>query len=185
MATSAIDLRRWTRREYERMAAAGFFAPEERVELIDGIIYNKMPQSSFHATSVQLAQERLRALFATGHTIRVQMPLALGPDSQPEPDVAVVAGNPRDFSRCHPTTAVLVVEVADASLVHDRQRKAPLYARAGIPEYWLLILPQKSLDLYRAPTPTGYTVRQRLGRADQITPLDSDGPAIAVADLLP
>jgi Uma2 family endonuclease len=185
MATSAIDLRRWTRQEYERMAEAGFFAPEERVELIDGIIYNKMPQSSFHATSVQLVQERLRAIFATGHTIRVQMPLALDPDAQPEPDIAVVAGSPRDFSRCHPTTAVLVVEVADASLVHDRQRKAPLYARAGIPEYWMLVLPHKALDLYRMPSPTGYIVRRRLGCDDQLAPLDHPGPAIRVADLLP
>jgi Uma2 family endonuclease len=185
MATSALDLHRWTRQDYERMAEAGFFGPEERVELVDGVIYDMTPQSSFHATGVQLAQDGLRTLFAAGYTIRVQMPLALGPDSLPEPDVAVVAGSARDYRGSHPTTAVLVVEVADASLLHDRQRKATLYARAGLPEYWLLDLRAGALDVLREPSPAGYAVCRRLGRGDHVAPVGHPGPGIAVADLLP
>jgi len=88
----------------------------------------------------------LSRIFGDGWDVRGQMPLALGDDSEPEPDVAVVAGSPRDYRDAHPTTAALIVEVADASVAYDRKRKAPLYARAGIPEFWLLVLSEEKLE---------------------------------------
>jgi Uma2 family endonuclease len=137
MATATIDTRRWTREEYERLVEQGFFHPEERLELVEGVIYEMTPQSSFHATGVRAVHLALESVFAQGYDVRPQLPLAVGDDSEPEPDIAVVQGAWQDYSHSHPFTAVLVVEVADSSLLHDRKRKTRLYAQAGIPEYWI------------------------------------------------
>jgi Putative restriction endonuclease len=138
MALAHVEEHRWTRRDYERLAAQGFFRPGQRVELIEGVIYDRAPQNSHHSTAFRLAQEALRTVFPpeAGYEIRGQLPLALGEDSEPEPDLAVVTGGIRDYLHHHPTTALLVVEIADSSLLHDRKRKIPLYARSGIPEAW-------------------------------------------------
>lgn len=184
MAVAAIDFHRWTRKEYEQMAASGFFPPEARVELIEGLVYDMTPQSSGHTTSVHLAAAALRPAFPDRY-FRIQSPLALGERSAPEPDVAVVAGSPRDYRDDHPATALLVVEVADASLLHDRQRKLPLYASAGIPETWILNFRQKALEVYRDPADGVYRSRILLRAGDSVSPLAGSGLSIAVADLLP
>ena len=128
----AIGLRRWSRNEYEAMIAAGLFAPGERVELIDGEILTVTPQGSLHATAVRLAEDALRVSFGPGFDVRAQLPLSCDAHSLPEPDLAVVSGQPRDFRDSHPITAVLIVEIADTTLEYDRQRKGRIYARAGI-----------------------------------------------------
>jgi Uma2 family endonuclease len=186
MSIAAVETHRWTREEYERMAAAGLFPPDQRVELIEGVVYDMTPQSSFHATAVRLVEEALRSIFSKGYDIRAQMPLVLDPDSEPEPDLAVVQGTVRDFRDAHPTTAVLVVEVADSSLGHDRRRKAPLYARHGIPELWVIDLRGESIQVYREPAGTAYRSVAILGRTDSVRPLAAPpGAPIAVSDLLP
>src|SRR5215213_4175153 len=171
MATATIDLRRWTREEYERLVEEGFFHPEERLELVDGVIYEMTPQSSDHATGIRFIQRALRSLDGEGLDLRCQLPLALGLDSEPEPDLAVVPGDPEDYRDAHPTTAVLVVEVADSSLLHDRKRKTSLYARAGIPEYWILNLTRSCLEVFRDPQDGAYTSRTVLRDGDSISPL--------------
>jgi len=95
------------------MIEAGIFGPEERVELIEGEIVEMSPEDPAHSVGIQLAAEALRLAFGTGFHIRVQLPMALD-DSEPEPDVAVVRGSIRDFRDSHPSTAVLIVEVADS-----------------------------------------------------------------------
>ena len=127
MSSPAVEVRHWARQEYESMAAAGIFHPEERLELIGGEILRMTPQGSEHATAIRLAEEQLRT--ALGFDVRVQMPLALAPDSAPEPDLAVVVGAPRDYREAHPQSAVLIVEVSDATLSFDRERKARLLCR--------------------------------------------------------
>ena len=134
----AVQPRRWTRQEYEQLGELGVLGPEEHVELIGGEIVQVPPQQTRHATGVYLAQVALSAVFRAGFLVRVQLPLALGQYSEPEPDVAVVAGRPRDFVVDHPTSALLVVEIAEATLSFDRNTKASLYAAAGIPEYWIV-----------------------------------------------
>jgi Uma2 family endonuclease len=173
MALADIEAHRWTRREYERLAARGFFPPGKRVELIEGVIYDMSPQNSLHATAVRLANEALRVAFppTAGFEIRSQLPLALSEDSEPEPDLAVVHGSIRDFRDDHPTTALLVVEVADSSLLHDRKRKLPLYARSGIPEAWLLNLVRRELEIYRDPVDGAYQTRIVLRVGDTVSPL--------------
>src|SRR5262245_14333663 len=104
------------------MGEAGVFQPGERVELIDGEILEMAPQKSRHAAAVTLVGDALRIAYGSGFHLRIQLPLALDPYSEPEPDVAVIVGSPRDYRDSHPTSAVLVVEVADTSLEHDRKR---------------------------------------------------------------
>src|SRR5437867_4329816 len=105
-----LQVRRWTRQEYDRMVEAGVLAPGERAELIDGEVLAMTPQGSLHATAVRLAEEALRAAFGAGYDIRVQMPLALDPSSEPEPDVAVVRGSPRDYRDAHPAPGPVAAE---------------------------------------------------------------------------
>jgi Uma2 family endonuclease len=185
MVTTTVENRRFTREEYERLVEQGYFHPEERVELVDGLLYEKTPQSSFHATGVQGSQEALRTVFSEGYDVRSQFPLALGFDSEPEPDIAVVPGSLRDYVYAHPTTAILIVEVADSSLIHDRKRKASLYARSGIPEYWILNLVRWCLEVYRESKDGAYTSRTVLREADSVSPLSRPEVSIPIASLLP
>jgi Uma2 family endonuclease len=175
----------WTREEYERMVEAGSFQPGDRFELVEGVVYDMAPQNSRHATAVRLLQKALDATFGEGFDVRCQLPLALGADSEPEPDFAVVAGDIRDYRDSHPTTAVLVVEIADSSAFHDRVRKGRLYARSGIPEYWLLNLPDGILEVYREPAEEAYRSRAILRPPETVSPLACSQGAITVGDLLP
>ena len=113
-------LRRFKRVEYERLAECGFFHPTERLELIDGLMLVREPQGTPHATAITLGLDALRAVFGAGWVIRIQLPIALDEDSEPEPDLVIVRGRARDFSRAHPASVALVVEVADSSLAFDR-----------------------------------------------------------------
>ena len=189
---SAVQVKRWTRHEYDHMIEAGVLTPEDHLELIDGEILATTPQGSAHATGVSLAQEALRAAFGSEAHIRAQLPLALGSDSEPEPDVAVVAGSTRDYRDAHPRAAMLVVEVADTTLAHDRDVKGSLYARAGVPEYWILNLTERHLEVYRDPKPVAkarfgwrYETVERLGPGRSVSSLALPSASFAVADLLP
>jgi Uma2 family endonuclease len=192
MILAAPALRRWTRDEYYKMAGAGIFAPGERVELIEGEIIAMTPQDSPHATAGSLAEEALRGAFGPEFHVRSQRPLNLGQESEPEPDAAVVRGRPRDYVHAHPTTAVLVVEISDTTLAFDRGPKAALYARAGIPEYWIVNLVDRVLEVHRDPgplphAPAEYSFRSilRLGPAATVNPLQAPAATVRIADLLP
>ncbi|HEY8477855.1 MAG TPA: Uma2 family endonuclease [Chloroflexota bacterium] len=189
---SVVRARRWTRAEYDRLVDVGLLHPDEPVELIEGEIVEMPPQHGQHATAIVLAQEALRAVFGHGFVVRVQLPLALGAYSEPEPDLAVVAGSPRDHVAEHPSSAVLVVEVADATLTFDRETKGSLYAKAGIPEYWLVNVVHRQVEVYRDPGPmpeavygSGYRSRTVAVPGDTISVLARPGAQVAVADLLP
>jgi Uma2 family endonuclease len=189
---AAVTRRRWTRAEYEQMGEAGILDENDRVELVAGEIVTKMTQKSPHATAVSLGLAALQPVAGARFHVRVQLPLALDPDSEPEPDLAIVAGQPRDYRDAHPTSAVLVVEVSDTSLAFDRTWKMSIYARAGIPDYWIINLQDRLLEVYREPAPdaaavVGYAYRQRLsfGLGDGVTLLAIPGATVAVRDLLP
>jgi Uma2 family endonuclease len=184
--------RRFTRQEYQRLGELGLFEGE-RLELIDGEIVCKMtPQHSPHAAAIRRVEEALRAAFGQGFDVRVQLPLALAQHSEPEPDVSVVAGSFADYEREHPASAVLVVEVADSTLRFDRSAKASLYAAAEIPEYWIVNLAERVVELHSEPRPdasqrfgAGYGVVRSLGEGDSLQPTRARGEAIRVSDLLP
>lgn len=183
MAVAISDARRLTREEYERLVDEGFFDPDARIELIHGRLVEMAPQTTFHSVGVNLAQVALGHVFGEGFAVRVQLPLAIDPDSEPEPDVAVVTGNPRDYTYSHPTSAVLVVEVSESSIKIDRE-KAEIYARAGVPEYWILNLDRCQLEVHRNLENGAYASKALLRESDFVSPLGRD-ERIAVADLLP
>ena len=147
-AAAGPEPRRWTRVEYDRLLEDGYFSPTERLELVNGAILVKPPHTPRHAAGLGLIQDGLRTVFLAGAEVRPQMPLVLDPDSEPEPDLAVVPGAIRDYVDAHPISALLVVEVAETSLAYDRRTKGPLYARAGIPEYWIANLLDNVLEVY-------------------------------------
>jgi Uma2 family endonuclease len=103
--------------------------------------------------AVRMVEEALRAAFSSGWDVRGQLPIALDEESEPEPDARVVPGSFRDYPHAHPARAALVVEVADSSLALDRGEKAGLYARARVPEYWIVDLMGHALEVCRDPTP--------------------------------
>ena len=186
-----IRTRRWTRREYDRLIELGVFHEDEPIELLAGRLVVREPQRTPHATATQLAAEALRTAFGTGWSVRVQLPIALDDASEPEPDVAVVPGAPRDYLREHPSAPVLVVEIAHDSLRADRTLKARLYARAGIADYWIVNLVDRVLEVHRAPSRTAparrraYADVRRLLPSESIAPLAAPSARVDVADLLP
>ena len=142
-------------------------------------------QGSRHAAIVDRAGEVLRGVFGDGCRVRMQCPLAMGDDSEPEPDLAVVPGRALDYVDAHPTTALLVVEVSDDSLRRDRTVKQRLYARHGIPEYWIIALPEERVEVYREPSDAGYRTVFMRRAGETLTPLARPAETIAVSDLLP
>ena len=146
----------WTVKEFQRAYDLGAFGFGTHLELIEGEIIRKMTQNEPHAWTIQAVTEVLRSSFATGHSVRVQLPLIFGSHNKPEPDLAVVVGSFDDYKRKHPTAAVLVVEVSDSTLLQDRTAKAGVYARAGIEEYWIVNLSRtvfwkSTVSLQRCP----------------------------------
>ncbi len=167
------------------MVSSGVFHPEDKLELIDGEIYDVSPQSSRHATAIRLVEEALRRAYGSGYDVRVQLPAALDASSEPEPDIAVVEGGPRDYLDAHPTTALLTVEVSESSLAFDRATKQATYARNGIPEYWIVNLVDQVVEVYRQPGEGGYAEVSKLTSKARISPLTRSEHSIAIRDLLP
>jgi Uma2 family endonuclease len=172
--------------DYHRMAADGLFSEDDRVELIEGEIVEMTPVGPRHAGSVR----RLDALFTAELGPRVlvdtQNPIELGGWSEPEPDLALLVPQDDFYASRTPTSddVFLLVEVADSSAGYDRQVKAPLYARAGIAEYWLLDLPAGLLEVHRRPGPAGYREVRRLRRGESIAAKAFPDVGFAVSDLL-
>ena len=188
---SELSIRRWRRVEYDRLVELGMF-DGERLELLDGVLVVREPQGSAHAAVVAHVAQVLSAAFGGGWHARIQLPLALDDRSEPEPDVAIVSGVPLDYFTAHPSTAALLVEVADASLRLDRRFKAELYARALVPDYWLVNLVDGVLEVHRDPERTpGAVVEARYRTVDvlrppaSVTPLALPRAQIDVAALLP
>lgn len=182
--------RLWTRREFDRAESLGLFGAEERLELIEGeILVKELPLNAPHATAQRRTEKTLSRVFAEGYDVRGQLPLALGDRNKPLPDVAVVEGTADDYETEHPTTAVLIVEIADTSLRLDRTQKASLYARSGIQDYWILNLQERCLEVYREPVAARgrfhYASVTHYTEDAQISPLAKPDAMIAVSEFLP
>jgi Uma2 family endonuclease len=170
------------RTEYDRLVESGAFE-SERLELLDGMLVTMTPQNAAHAHTVQRLAEIL-VLALRGHAIvRAQSPLALLDDSEPEPDIAVVPLG--DYSATHPAEAYLVIEVAESSLRRDRLVKAPIYARAGVAEYWLVDLDGRSVEIYRDPKSAEFASMLRLGEHENLRPARFPDLEISIAAILP
>ena len=192
MVEYVIETRRFSRTEYDRLIQIGVFQPGERIELVGGQLMIAEPQGASHYGSVWRTAHALEAALGSGWFVRTQAPISLDDESEPEPDVAVVPGSPRDYGREHPTRTVLTIEVSESSLAMDRLHKGSLYARAGLDDYWIVNLIDRVLEIYREPVrdanaPFGwrYARRDVFDVTMMATPLAVPNVAIRVADLLP
>jgi len=190
MAIPERRARRWSRIEYERLIDLGVFQPGDPIELIGGELLVAEPQGAPHYTSIQKAARVLERAFGPSWNVRTQGPMGLDEESEPEPDVAVVPGALEDYRSSHPSLAALVVEVSESSLVFDRDHKGSVYARAGIPDYWIVNLVDRVLEVYREPAPdaaapfgASYARREVLDPSRQVSPLAAPHARIQVRDL--
>jgi Uma2 family endonuclease len=155
VATPPPDVQARQRRikveEYHRIIAAGILREDEPVQLIDGVLVAMTPQGPPHALVIQRLTRLLIQALGEAFEVRPQLPLTLDDDSEPEPGLAVVRAEDARSRTHHPRTALLVIEVAGESLRLDRQSKAALYARAGIPEYWIVNLAETRVEVHRDP----------------------------------
>jgi Uma2 family endonuclease len=192
MKTTYPRTRRWTRFEYDRLIDKGMFQPGERLELLAGNLVVREPQGDPHTLAVELVNEALRTAFGPEWRVRVQLPIALDEESEPEPDVSVAPGRVRDSTEAKPSRLALVVEIADSSLALDREHKSSLYARARVPDYWIVNLVDRVLEIYRDPRPDasasyGWAYRsvQSLHAGEHVAPLAAPTARVPIADLLP
>src|SRR5579871_2328001 len=178
---SPESVRPLRRSEYDRLVQWGVFG-DEQLELLYGTIVAMSPIGTAHAESVR----RLLRLFSSlidRVEVQIQLPLAASHESEPQPDVSLV---PRgDYLADHPSKALLVIEVADTSLKKDRLVKAPLYASAGIPEYWIVNLIDDVIEVHRSPSRGKYREVTRHGRGEVLRPLQFADLAVRVDDDLP
>ncbi len=191
MKQAPLTLRRWTRAEYDRLVDLGML-DREPVELIGGHLVVAEPHGSYHASTLGAAGDALRAALPPGWLVRVQLPVALDDESEPEPDLALVPGEWAEYRAAHPSRPALVVEVAETSLAFDRSEKGSLYARGGIRDYWIVNLVDRVLEVYRETRagPDGtlwlaVRVVQRVKRDAVVSPLALPSVRVGVAALLP
>jgi len=181
---------RFTVEQFSKLDELGFFE-DRHVELIRGVIF-EMTVNTPHATATRLGNDVFRPIFGRGWVVSDSLPLDTGRRSLLQPDFTVVAGSSRDFDKVHPTTAALVVEISDSTLRKDRTIKAHLYAQAGLPDYWIINLADRQLEVHRNPGPDPsrrgrfrYAEVTIVAESGRMAPLAAPQSEIAVADLLP
>ena len=182
--TVELPRRLFTVEEYHRMAEAGIFRPDERIELIEGEIVQMSPIDPRHAGCVINANRVFLTRLGDRVVVSPQNPVVIQPRSEPQPDLLLLRPRAVSYSREHPTPedVVLAVEVADTTARFDRLVKARLYARAGIAEFWLLLPQDGAVEVHRAPGPDGYAGVTRLGSGQTVSPLAFPAAGFAVAD---
>lgn len=148
---------RWTLERYHELIEAGHLGPEDRVELLYGQLIPMSPTGRFHAATVSKISKFFFSSFSDAYTCRGQDPVAMLPDSEPEPDFVVARFDEDDYAAGHPTgqDVILLIEVSDSSLEKDRSYKLPLYAASGIREYWIVNLVERQFEVYTVPSEEG------------------------------
>lgn len=136
---------------YFSLVESGLIAADDHVELLGGCIVASPPQSPYHSAMVHHVHALLQSKLPPGTLVRTQMPFLAGPKSVPEPDVAVLPGRNEDYLRRYPARTHLLVEIADGSLAQDRFTKSEIYARAGVPAYWIVNLKDRSVECFTQP----------------------------------
>lgn len=178
--------RRFTVDEYYRMADAGILNEDDQVELIEGEIVEMAPIGSRHAGHVDRLNQLFSRRVADRAIVRVQNPIWLSDYTEPQPDISLLRPRSDFYTSAHPRPqdVLLVVEVADTSIDYDREVKAPLYARLGIGEFWLVDLVRESIEVYRRPSPEGYLEVRRTQRGEGLAPEAFPDLELSVDDVL-
>ncbi|MFN7640085.1 MAG: Uma2 family endonuclease [Pseudanabaena sp.] len=181
------QIRLWSIADYHQMIEAGILDEDDRVELLEGKIVCMSPQRPFHAASVQRSSRLLFKLLSDRAEIRVQLPVILGNDSEPEPDLAVVRFDADEYSFRHPEAPdiYLLIEVADSTIAKDRNQKARIYAKNRVLEYWILDLQKRQVYVFRQPEEGVYREKLILNSDDSITMQAFPDVAIALNDMFP
>ena len=178
-----LKLRPLKRSEYDQLVEVGALDENDKVELVRGAIVEMSPQKAAHSFAVHALYTLLSAQLGERASVRSQFPLALSDDSEPEPDVAVVP--PGDYRRAHPQVAWLIVEVSDSTVRFDRTIKGPLYAQAGVAEYWIVNLAERVVEVHTQPEDDGYRQRAVVDAGGRLRSVRFPEVSIAVADVLP
>jgi Uma2 family endonuclease len=184
-AVESPRLRPFTREEFYLLGEVGIFKPDERVELIEGVIYTMPPPGPEHCADVYDLSQMLRATFGAGYFVREEKPVAL-PGGEPLPDIAVVIAS-TEYRKRQPGPADirLIVETAVSSLAFDRGIKTRLYARAGIADYWIVNLCDRQIEVYREPDGDGYKSVKTYGPGESVEPLSAPGKTVSIDEVLP
>lgn len=177
----------YTATRYFALVGEGLLAPDERVELLEGIIVSMPPHLPSHANGVRIADRALRRAFGPEVVVSAQLPFVAGASSVPEPDFAILPGHLEDYATEHPTRALLVVEIAESSLAQDRLTKSRIYAKAGVPDYWIVNLRDEVVEWYSDPDRESRLYRSK-GTAvgtDRLRVTAFPDAILVAADLLP
>ena len=181
-----VRTRRFSVEEYHRVVRAGILKEDDRVELIEGEIIEMTPIGLRHSFCLARVTDHFAVSLHGLAVVWVQSPIGLSPDSEPQPDLAVVRPPLTQYADAHPGAGdvFLVIEVADTTVDHDRTRKIPLCAGAGVREAWLVNLPAQTIEVYRAPTGEGYQDVRTLGRGQRLAPEAFQDLTLTVDDIL-
>lgn len=165
-----LEQRLITVKEYHKMAEAGILKPDDRLELLNGKIIKMSPIGSKHAACVDKTDEFLRRVLSGIALVRAQNPVIMNDFSEPEPDIAIVKRKENYYADKHPTAeeVILIIEVADSSLEIDRQSKLPIYADGQIPEYWIINVEKREVEVYQSPFKGQYRSRDIYFPEDEI-----------------
>ncbi len=176
-----------TSAQYIALIDHGGLEPDDRVELLEGVIVTVAPANPLHEAITDKVAQALEATVGNRAAIRIEKSLHVGPFSTPHPDVAVVPGSLDDYLGVRPRTALLVVEVADGSLAQDRITKAAIYAAAGIPDYWIVDLRHDVVRVNRVPNAAtaSYGRIEMARRGQRLELVAMPGTSVAVDELLP
>jgi Uma2 family endonuclease len=187
IAKVPLSRRRFTVEEYRRMAHAGILTEADRVELIDGEIIQATSIGRRHAACLAQVTRRLTEVLGDRALVWPQNPVRLPRDTEPQPDVTILRPPADDYIRRPPAAehVLWLVEVADVSYRYDRYVKLPLYARAGIPEAWIIDLTHEVVEVHRHPSSRGYRSTHTAERGGTLKPEAFADITLAVADLLP
>ena len=186
MHEDRIAYHRITVDQYYRMAEVGLLAPDERVELIDGVIIDMAPIGSRHAGVLRRLNRLLTIAVGARAILSSQLPVRLGRSSEPQPDLAVL--KPRDdfYYTTHPQAedVLLLVEVSVTSLGYDLQVKVPLYARHRIPEVWVIDLEQQKVHIHREPDRDAYAEVSSVAAPATVAPLALPDVVLNLSEIL-
>ena len=185
MAVVEIHRHRFTVEDFAHMGEAGIFAAADRVELIDGEIREMTPIGPSHAGVADRLAELLIIRLAGSVNVRIQNPIRLGRYTEPQPDLVIARRRTDYYAGRHPEAGdvLLVIEVADSSLLYDRVEKAPRYATARIPEAWLVDVSGETVTVYGGPGPDGYSEERLLRRGDEIRSVAVAGLRLPVDEI--
>ncbi len=182
MAASAAEVIRPLRRvEYDRLVSLGMFQ-DEHIELLEGVLVAMSPIGAPHNSAVQKLNRLFVRALDERAAVRCQMSFAALEFSEPEPDFAIVP--PGEYDTDHPSQAYLIVEVAESSLAVDRGKKLRLYASCGVPEYWVVNLPERCIEVYTGPSAGSYARVERYERGQSIRLGVFGDVSFAVSDVL-